>query len=341
MQFLSTFTGPFIVALWLWPLVAFILTIPAAAYLYHRDNGLRLPSVAAAYLFMLYMCGLGCFTLYPAPEHPQAFCAVHHIGMQLNPLQFIGDIRTDGTQAILQLLMNIVLFIPLGFFMKRFFSMRLWLAVPFAFCTSLLIETAQLTGIFHMYPCAYRVFDVDDMITNTLGAIIGFAIAFWFDQIVPSHRASKGEISTSPTFVRRFVCLCVDLTCIIAAWGFTLILWAMVNARIGESMRHEYPGWFFIIVYFALVEVVLPLLHHGTTLGCWYTRMTLDTVQRTPVLRITYYIVRAITLFILIFGFFRYMHISFLSLDALVLLYVCVTKSMPYDYIGQKKSVTR
>lgn len=41
---------------------------------------------------------------------------------------------------------------------------------------SLLTETAQLTGIFGLYPCSYRLFDVDDLLLNTGGAGLGFAL---------------------------------------------------------------------------------------------------------------------------------------------------------------------
>ena len=35
-------------------------------------------------------------------------------------------------------------------------------------------EVTQLTGIFFIYPKAYRLFDVDDLLINTLGGILGF-----------------------------------------------------------------------------------------------------------------------------------------------------------------------
>ena len=164
--FLSTFSKPFQLAVLLWPFVSVLLTVPAAVYLYHRDNRLRPVSVLGAYAFMLYVLGLGCFTLYPWPQDPAAYCATHHLGAQLNPLQFIGDIRTDGVTAILQLGMNIVLFVPMGFFLARFFRLPSWVAVAVCCATSVCIEVAQLTGLFHLYPCAYRICDVDDVITH-------------------------------------------------------------------------------------------------------------------------------------------------------------------------------
>ena len=108
MGFLKNFSEPFAFALALWP-----------ALLYHRDNRIRLSSAIVAYGTVLYLLGLLCFTLYPMPADAAAYCAAHHLTPQLNPLQFIGDIRTDGLTAVLQIAFNIVFFLPLGFIMGR------------------------------------------------------------------------------------------------------------------------------------------------------------------------------------------------------------------------------
>ena len=62
---------------------------------------------------------------------------------------------------------------------------------------TLLVETSQLTGLFGLAPCAWRNFEVDDLILNAAGVIIGFAIAR-FAGVRPltgakrPHRAGKG-----------------------------------------------------------------------------------------------------------------------------------------------------
>ena len=43
--------------------------------------------------------------------------------------------------------------------------------VSFAF--TVFIEVGQLTGFFFMYPGSYRLCDVDDLICNTLGGVLG------------------------------------------------------------------------------------------------------------------------------------------------------------------------
>ena len=67
-QFLGRFSESFAAAVALWPLASMVLTLPILAYLYHRDGRLRAASAVSAYLAVLYVLGLGCFTLYPLPD---------------------------------------------------------------------------------------------------------------------------------------------------------------------------------------------------------------------------------------------------------------------------------
>ena len=173
MLYLSAFTVPFLFALALWPVVSVALTVPVLAMLYHRDNRLGLPAILSAYGTVLYAIGLLCFTLYPLPADPVAFCAVHHLKPQLDLFRFVADIRTDGLDAVLQIVMNVVFFLPLGFIVRRVFHRGLPTATVAGFLVSLLVETMQLTGTLGVFPCAYRLFDVDDLVWNTSGARCG------------------------------------------------------------------------------------------------------------------------------------------------------------------------
>lgn len=69
-----------------------------------------------------------------------------------------------------QIYMNIFLFIPLGFFLGWSLGLRFWKIVGIAFLASAAIEVSQY--IFCIGLC-----EVDDMIHNTVGAMIGYG--FW------------------------------------------------------------------------------------------------------------------------------------------------------------------
>lgn len=192
MSYVLYFSKPFALAIAIWPFLSLLLTLPVLALLYHRDNRLRFTSALTAYLVVLYLIALACFTMYPMPENPATYCAAHHLRPQLNPFEFIHDIRTDGITGVMQLAMNVVFFLPLGYFMKRVFRWKFVTALPAMFLTSLLIETTQLTGIWGIYPCAYRLFDVDDLITNTLGGILGYA----WEALSPTSYPNSASMKT-------------------------------------------------------------------------------------------------------------------------------------------------
>lgn len=81
-------------------------------------------------------------------------------------IPFISMI-SDAKNCVL----NVILFVPLGMFLpllwERFRSPAR--VILFGFCTSLTIEILQLF--------TFRTTDADDLITNTLGAAIGYFIA--------------------------------------------------------------------------------------------------------------------------------------------------------------------
>ena len=112
----------------MWPILSAVLTLPILAGLYHRHHRMKLLSAGAAYLTVLYVLGLITFTLYPMPDDPESFCAANagQFAPQLDPLRFISDIQNGGLSGILQLVMNVVLFMPLGFVLTRWLRWRWW-----------------------------------------------------------------------------------------------------------------------------------------------------------------------------------------------------------------------
>ncbi|WEG12290.1 VanZ family protein [Pullulanibacillus sp. KACC 23026] len=81
-------------------------------------------------------------------------------------------LRSHSPMLILKnILGNVLLFFPYGFFLplffKRFRSFSQLLGI--GFLSSLLIESCQ-------YEFAQRIFDVDDLMLNTVGAILGWIV---------------------------------------------------------------------------------------------------------------------------------------------------------------------
>lgn len=95
------------------------------------------------------------------------------IDPHFNLIPFI-DAADSPFNYIKNSLLNILLFVPLGFFLpllwKEFQTLRY--TVICGFCLSLGIEILQIF--------TFRLTDIDDLITNTLGALPGFFIARLF-----------------------------------------------------------------------------------------------------------------------------------------------------------------
>lgn len=60
-------------------------------------------------------------------------------------------------------------------------------AVAFGLVLSLGVELTQLTAVWGLYPCAYRQFDINDLLLNTLGTALGF----WVARRVMGGRAAR------------------------------------------------------------------------------------------------------------------------------------------------------
>ena len=174
-----------IAALVLGSVVAVLLFIPVAAVQYRRDGRLGAGDLMVLVGAAVYGVSLWTYTLLPLPDVGDYACQQ----AQTQVMAFADDIRRAaerggyaglGTpsellrnQAFLQVVLNVVLFLPFGVFVRLITHRGVVVATVLGFAVSLLIEVTQLTGVWGVYPCAYRLFDVDDLLTNTLGAFLG------------------------------------------------------------------------------------------------------------------------------------------------------------------------
>ena len=115
---------------------------------------------------------------------------------------------------------NIILFIPFGMLVPltgRFFK-RWWNLVLMAFLASLFIETMQLAT-------ARGYFEIDDIILNTFGAIVGYAF-FWrsYHSYIAFKHESNLPLSKNEQKLSRIALFVVQLLpvilCVLLIFGF-------------------------------------------------------------------------------------------------------------------------
>ena len=158
--------------------IAAVLLIPAfwALNRYHFRNTSR----AACYLVMaLYLAAVDAVVGLPSLLYIR-----FDRNMNLVPFAYMFSDYENS-------LLNVLLFVPLGFFLpvlwKRFRSF-LWTAL-FGLGFSLCIELLQLF--------TFRATDINDLMTNTVGAILGWCLGRLILKLFPSIRPSwkTGELA--------------------------------------------------------------------------------------------------------------------------------------------------
>ena len=137
-------------------------------------------------LFSLYLAAV--FSLVGIPNVTYV-----RMEMNLNLIPLLGMVE-DFSNCVL----NILLFIPLGFFLPVLWEKfrKKHLTVMFGFGMSLLIELLQIF--------TFRATDVNDLITNGFGTLVGFLIA---DCAIGKYPAIRDAVNEKRTKDLYFVWL--------------------------------------------------------------------------------------------------------------------------------------
>ena len=198
------------VAIGLGVLVGTALFVPFVAVSYRRRGRVTLGRAALWAAALVYFLAIWTYTLLPLPDAKTYRCA----GVNLDVLAFVDDLRSAHSLtdfAVLQLALNVLLFLPLGFFLRVLAGRGILTALLVGFGVSLVIETTQLTGVWGVFPCAYRVFDVDDLLTNTAGALLGSVLALVVPRRLRGSALPDASVTPHPvTRGRRLLAMVCD-----------------------------------------------------------------------------------------------------------------------------------
>ena len=194
------------------------LFVPFVAVQYRRHGTLRFGQLLIWSAVLVYALAVLAYTLLPLPTVTPALCADGGASVQLHPGQVLHDIarsvaRGHGllrSSALQQAVFNVALFVPLGAFVRYLRGARVVTATAAGLGVSLLVELTQLTGNWFAYPCAYRVFDVDDLITNTTGALLGALLAPALVLVPGQHRDDDPGRPRPVTAWRRLLGMVCD-----------------------------------------------------------------------------------------------------------------------------------
>lgn len=257
------------------------LLAPILLWESRRVGRIRFSRAVGAAMVCVYGAALLAYTLLPLPS--VQWCSAHPTPQRnLVPLHFVrpilGIYRDHGAGALLtsfvslQAAMNVVLFIPWGALWRRFFGSGLVFATLSGFAMSVIIESAQTTGFFGLFPCGNRTGDIDDVITNTLGSLLGALLAplLFF---LPEPRAvlRKRPHPRPVTRVRRLLAMAADVLAVTATYVMVMISFrAQQVFGFRESNSPALLAWESFWAWFVAVGlfvVLPPLLRSGATFG--------------------------------------------------------------------------
>ncbi len=144
---------------------------------YWRGEAYRTGQKWTIMLFALYLLAVCSVVGIPSIKYI-------HLDFSLNLLPLL-DIVDNPPGYIKNTILNIILFVPLGIFLPavwpQYRSLRQIATAGFGF--SLSIELLQLFS--------WRLTDVDDLLTNTLGAVLGFYLFSWLYFVVKKQQFTE------------------------------------------------------------------------------------------------------------------------------------------------------
>ena len=275
---LRYYIEPVVWACTLFPLIAGLFTLPFVIANYRRYGGIAVMRVMVVYSFILYLMCAYLLTVLPLPSleaveamapHPigwvpfrDLYIAAGKAGLSFSNLGDAAAWKQWLTcDDMFQYLANVVMLMPLGFYLRYYFRRDARTTALIGLALSLFFELTQLTGLYFIYPRPYRFTQVDDLTANTLGAVLGWALTPILALVLPSREEidrisyEKGE---HVTVVRRAFAALIDVL------AFALLLGVGVWAA---SVYKELSFTLTVLGLWTVYFVLIPWISRGRTGG--------------------------------------------------------------------------
>ena len=255
---MEIYLKPIISACYVFPVLAVLFTLPYIIYEYHKYGSILVIRTGVVYTFIFYMLTSYFMTVLPLPPidsvTPDSACmllvpfdAVRRVVATVNitlsnPATYINLFKCGD---FWQIAFNILLLVPFGVYLRYYFKRKWWQVLIMSFCYSLFFELTQLSGLYGIYPYPYRFFEVDDLICNTLGGMVGFWVAPAVVFMLPKRDRmdevayNRGQIVSE---FRRIIAWALDMLVIMApvavyiVIAFTIVTAVTKGRTIGKAL---------------------------------------------------------------------------------------------------------
>jgi len=276
---MESYIIPIISAIIIFPIIAFLITIPFMIINYNKYGSISKLRTIIIYSFILYLLCSIFLVLLPLPS----FEYVNNLNIpkyQLKIFNFVNEfINYSGisfndfstylyaikTPFFYQPLFNIFLTIPFGIYLRYYYKCSFKKTVLFSLLLTLFFEVTQLTGIYGIYSRNYRMFDIDDILFNTIGGIIGYFLCKPILKILPSRDNIDYKsyiIGKNVTGLRRLMSFIIDSFFSYLLLGIILIFDLINNNELNFIMLYKD---YLISKY--IILVLIPIIFNGKTIG--------------------------------------------------------------------------
>ena len=276
---MPSYAVPISSALIVFAIIAFLGTVPWTIYQYRKHGYFSFWRNVVIFSFIYYCLTAFFLVSLPLPkDRDNTLMFKDHVFTQLKPLNMLTNFKAvpgfDPSSVstyptlfksftFLEVFFNVLLLFPLGIYLRYFLksAKKLYIALGLIFLTTLFFEVSQLTALFGYYAHPYRLFDVDDLLANTLGGMIGFFVAPVFLHFIPSRDALKEkDASYGPEMMPSYGAQLVEVFVSIAIARFIGSVFSMIAFK-GDELF----WWNLVFIFFFLV--IFPIMTKGKTLG--------------------------------------------------------------------------
>lgn len=329
---MSLYIGDFKTAVFIFPFLALLITFPYMIFQYHKYGSVLVYRTLIIYSFIFYLMVIYFLVILPLPSFEEVR-AMNIPRAQLIPFQAVADFirstpfRINEPSTYLKALFdssfyvvvfNILMTAPFGIYLRYYFQCDMKKTILLTFLLSLFFELTQLTGDYFIYPRNYRLFDVDDLIQNTLGGYLGYRIGGPLTRLLPSREQIDKEAVEKGWHVSGIRRTCAAL--------LDLFILLILEIFVGFAGVSTVELAFVAAAYY----LILPLFLKGSTPGQWFLGLRIvDKNGKTNLARATlrrvifmgcYLILPALILHCISFGGLSF---SFFACLLIWLVYLC------------------
>lgn len=269
---------PIKLALIIFPVLSFILTMPFLLYESRVRGYINKLRGFVLYSLILYLVVVVYLAVLPLPDYSGGDLAREEIlEYNLKPFSFIRSISEntriefkDPTSyrfllmepGFLKLSFHLLILIPLGIYLRSYLKRSFKETIVISFLISIFLKGIQFMGSNSVYTSTYRLFNIDEPILNTFSGMIGYYISPLLGYLLPEKNIiGKDGLDLGTDFekedggyLRRLVSYLIDI------WILSLL---PIDSQDFMGYIFRYFIYFILIIY----------LSNGQTLGKWLTNI--------------------------------------------------------------------